>query len=255
MVDHCTVKLGRKAVKTDSRTLRLARYLSATLPGPHYARDWTKGIKSWGMMVNDRLGDCTIAACGHAVQIWSLNAGGEITVPDSAILRAYGVWDGYVDGDPSTDNGGIEIDVLNDWRQQTGGCFATTPLLGYASVNVANLKEVRQAIELFGGVYIGISLPITAQGQSIWDVVPDDGSGNSAPGSWGGHAVFVPAYNHFKSTFECITWGMLQTMTYAFWEKYVDESYALLGKNWLTAKGSPLGFNLAQLQTDLGLIR
>jgi len=32
-------------------------------------RDWTKGITEWGMMMNDTLGDCTIAGVGHAVQV------------------------------------------------------------------------------------------------------------------------------------------------------------------------------------------
>jgi hypothetical protein len=246
------MKLGRKAVKTDTRTLRLARYLTAELPRPHAARDWTKGITNFGMMGNDQLGDCTIAACGHAVQVWSANTTGETTIPDSDILKAYESWCGYVAGDPSTDNGGVELDVLTDWRQLTGGCFVNDPLLGYADANVANMPEVHSAIELFGGAYIGISLPLTAQNQSIWDVVADDGTGNTVPGSWGGHAVFVPKYD--RTTLTCITWGELMPMTYAFWTKYVDEAHVLLGQNWLTARGTPQGFNLAAMQTDLGLI-
>ena len=40
-------------------------------------------------------------------------------------------------------------------------------------------------------------------------------------------------------------------MTTAFWMEYCDEAHALLSKDWLDAKGSPAGFNLAQLQADL----
>ena len=54
-------KLGRKAIKTDSRTLALGRYLTPAVPPPPAAADWTKGIARWGMMLNDTLGDCTIA--------------------------------------------------------------------------------------------------------------------------------------------------------------------------------------------------
>ena len=68
-----TYRLGRKCVKTDSRTLRLAKY-TADLPTPPASSDWTKGITQWGMMLNDTLGDCTIAGLGHALQVWTVNA-------------------------------------------------------------------------------------------------------------------------------------------------------------------------------------
>jgi hypothetical protein len=44
-------------------------------------------------------------------------------------------------------------------------------------------------------------------------------------------------------------------MTVAFWKKYCDEAHTLLGQDWLTAKGSPGGFDQAQLRTDLGAIK
>jgi hypothetical protein len=44
-------------------------------------------------------------------------------------------------------------------------------------------------------------------------------------------------------------------MTVAFWKKYCDEAHTLLSQDWLTDKGSPDGFNQAQLQTDLGAIK
>ena len=74
MADHSQMKLGRKAVKTDTRTLRLAKYLTPVLPPPPPAADWTKGIASWGMMLNDKLGDCTIAGVAHAVKFFNMTA-------------------------------------------------------------------------------------------------------------------------------------------------------------------------------------
>jgi hypothetical protein len=44
-------------------------------------------------------------------------------------------------------------------------------------------------------------------------------------------------------------------MTTAFWRAYVDEAHALLSPDWLTAKGSPSGFDLDQLKSDLALIK
>ena len=246
-------RLGRKAIKTDSRTLKLARYTRALPPAPP-DRDWlhAKGsaeVTAWGMMLNDSLGDCTCAACGHAVQVWTLNADIEETVPDSAILGAYEQWCGYNPADPSTDQGGIELDVLTDWRKDG---LAGHPLTAFAAVNVADPEEVRQAINLFGGVYIGLGLPVTAQTQTSWSYVP--GTSDNQPGSWGGHAVFVPKYS--AAGFTCITWGQPMWMSNYFWRTYVDEAYALVSPAFMNRGGlTPSGFNMDQLLADLAAIR
>jgi hypothetical protein len=242
-------KLGRKAIKTDTRTLALGDYLTPSLPPPPAAADWTKGIVSWGMMLNNTLGDCTIAGVGHAIQVWTANTSGLITPPDPTIESYYEQWDGYVAGDPNTDHGGVELDVLTAWRKQG---FAGHALLAFADPRPDNLVEIHQSIALFGGVYIGLSLPLTAQTQDVWDVVSSGGAG-ARKGSWGGHCVFVPSYD--QNGFTCITWGQTKTMTLAFWKKYCDEAHTLLGQDWLTAKGSPDGFDQTQLQADLANIK
>jgi hypothetical protein len=83
-------------------------------------------------------------------------------------------------------------------------------------------------------------------------VVPGGGA-DAEKGSWGGHCVFVPKYDANGLT--CITWGELKTMTVAFWQAYCDEAHALLSKDWVTAKGAPAGFSLAQLEADLKAIK
>lgn len=109
MADHSKMKLGRKAIRTDSRTLALGDYLTPAIPPPPPTADWTKGIASWGMMLNDNLSDCTIAGCGHAVQVWTANTASMVTVPDATVEKYYEQWDGYVPSNPSTDRGGIEL--------------------------------------------------------------------------------------------------------------------------------------------------
>jgi len=248
MVDNSNRKLGRGAVQTDSRTLKLGKYLKTGLPPAPLSKDWTKGIESWGEMLNDIHSDCTIAAAGHAVQVWSANLGKEITVPDSVILSYYEKWDGFHPNDPKTDGGGVELNVLNNWKKSS---FNDHKLLAFADPETKNLEEIRQSIALFGGVYIGLNLPNTARSQAVWDVVPNGGD-DAQPGSWGGHAVFVPKYD--PNGFTGISWGRLMPMTLAFWNTYVDEAHTLLSQDWLDAKGSPSGFDLEQLKADLGLI-
>ena len=182
MVDHSRMKLGRKAVKSDSRTLKLSRYVKPTLPPAPPVVDWSKGLTEWGLMLNDKLGDCTIAGAAHAVQVWTMNTGSMVTVPDPVILNYYETWDGYQPGNPATDTGGVEMDVLKNWQKQG---FDKHRLLAYTEAAWTNLEEVRQAMHLFGGMYIGLNLPNTAKTQDIWDVVPNGGPESQA-GSWGG---------------------------------------------------------------------
>ena len=51
---------------------------------------------------------------------------------------------------------------------------------------------VQTAAWLFGGLYIGLQMPLSAQKQVIWDWTGSL-AGPARPGSWGGHAVDVVA--------------------------------------------------------------
>lgn len=254
MVDHSMMKLGKKEVKIDKRTLRLAPYLQ-NVPFPPASASYTLDKTDWGMFVNDQLGDCTIAGVGHADQVWGINLGRVMPMfTDAEIIKYYKDWDGYVIGDPSTDNGGVELDVLNSWRKNG---FYTNKLLAYGSVSPVNTLRLQQSIWLFGVLYIGVELPITAQTQDIWDIVQVS-DGSATLGSWGGHCVVICAYDGDGPT--CITWGKLKKMTWRFFEKYCSEAYALLSPDWINANPaalfalSPSGFNMTQLQKDLAQV-
>ena len=246
IIDHTKVKLGRLPVRRDKRTLKLAKYLQLAPPIP--ATDWSHGITDWGMMGNNFLGDCTCAAVAHAIQTWTANTAGEVTLPDTTVIQAYSDWCGYNPSNPSSDQGGVEVDVLSQWRSSG---LAGHSLLAYADPDPKNIVHVQQAIRLYGGVYIGIGLPRTAQNQDVWDVVgnplvdPD-----SQIYSWGGHAVFVIAYQNHGETLTCISWGKLITMTKAFWLAYCDESHCLFSRDWLAHFGGNAAL-ITALEADL----
>jgi hypothetical protein len=250
--DYTSVKLGKKAPRIDARTLKMAKYLAPDISPAPPALDYSRGLASWGMMANDSLGDCTIAAIGHAFQVVTLNTTGIVTLSDADIIKYYSWFCGYVPGDPSTDQGGVELDVLNNWRKWGVGGHA---MLAYAAPAPGNAEHIRKAVELFGFVYIGLGLPITAQSQvgGLWDVVGNPQTDpNSQPGSWGGHAVVVVAYD--AETLTVITWGALQKMTWAFWQAYVDESYALVLGYRVGVDPEPAGFTMSELIADLAVV-
>ena len=244
MPDRQNMRLGRKAVKTDSRTLRMARYLTPILPPPPDSVDWSKGLTAWGMLMNDTLGDCTIAGALHAIEGWGLNSGHPLTFTDQDALAYYERFDGYNPADPTTDTGGILLDVLNAWKKQ--GINGHT-VSAYASVDPRNITEVKQALALFGPLYTGLQFPNSAWGQTEWTVTDDTSID-------GGHCVVLIGYNQTGPV--AISWGALYQMTWEFFSAYFDELYAAISPDWFTAAGvDPAGLDLDQLSTDLMAIR
>ena len=200
------------------------------------------------MFLNDSLGDCTCAAAGHMIEAWETNAGRPFDTIDADILKAYEAVGEYTPGDESTDNGAVELDVLNYWRKVGIGGHV---IGAYASVRPSRPDRVRAAVHLFGGLYIGVALPVTAQQQAVWDLAGD--GPDAEPGSWGGHAVNVVGYDADGLT--VITWGQRKRMTWNFWNEYADEAYALISTDFLRGDGkTPDGFALAQLNADLAAI-
>lgn len=254
MADHKNMKLGKLPPKFDPNAKKLARYfLTDDIKVPLHI-DWGTKVHNWGMMANDELGDCTAAGAGHIEQVWTSNASSLITITDADVIKFYSETTGYIPGEPSTDQGGVEVDVLNYWK--TNGFGTSTgvhKLAGWVSVNPADLIQMKAGINWFGALYVGVALPLASQDQDVWDVHVHNLTGPWTPGSWGGHCVALVAYNAIGPI--CITWGQRKQITWAWWHAYGDEAYALLSTDWLNAQGeSPSDLNMTQLQADLAII-
>ena len=71
MIDR---KLGRLPTQHDARTLKLDRYLAPTTDIPAM-KNWGVVSGDWGMMRNDQIGDCTIAAAAHIILLGTAAGG------------------------------------------------------------------------------------------------------------------------------------------------------------------------------------
>ena len=209
-----------------------------------------------GLMGNDRLGDCTIAALGHAVQLWTENARGAMVTPTDAAVedayRAVSGWDGGV-GDP-TDAGAQEQDVLT-WATNTGLTLpdgSRTKLNAWVEIDPRIHSDVCEAVLECGLVYIGFSVPsdLPENAGSVWDM-------NVAGDPIGGHAVIVTGYsNPNNPVYDVISWGDRFTMTADFWYRHVDEVYGLFSPLWLKASGrTPWGLDAMTLEALMQAIR
>jgi hypothetical protein len=245
-------KLGKLAPKHNRRTPRFADYaLSGGLPTPPGVKEFASKVASWPMMKNDTIGDCTCAAAGHMIEQWTTYAGDPYTPSDEQVVAAYSAVSGFDPRTGDNDNGAALIDVLNLWRKTGIGGHT---ILAYAGLEPRNHTEIEDSLYLFGNVYIGLALPLSAQDQKVWSVPAEGPNGQGAPGSWGGHAVPIVGYDHRGLT--VVTWGALQRMTWYFLETYCDEAYAVLSQDWIETTNhlSPSNFDLASLRRDLALL-
>lgn len=251
-------KLGKKAPRIDHRTLKLRDYLvpNPILPAPPAEVSWVTAVTpAFPMDLNDSLGDCVIAAMAHMIQQWTFfatNGSGTVIPTNSQVLSAYEALGGYVPNDPSTDNGVVMLDALQYWK---GSGFAGHKILAYMAVDWTNLTEIFQAIQLFGNVFLGISLPITVQSSDDWTVA-DGGThtADGAPGSWGGHCVPIMAAS--PETLTVVTWGEKLKMSHNFLFDYAEEAYVVLSPDFFTKLGKTpgVGLDVNQLLADLAAL-
>lgn len=241
------MKLGRLPRDTTRPALTLENYLTGPgLPPAPLIVDRASKVSSWPMYSNDRIGDCTCAAAGHIIQGWTAYAGTESTVSNSAVLKGYEAVSGYNPVTGANDNGAQLQDVCKYW-EQTG--FAGHKLAGYAAFgDPTDLYLMRQVLNTFGTVYVGINCPESAQEQfgQVWEWEPN------SPIE-GGHAICLQqvvtdqiGINHF------VTWGALQKATNAFVEHYVEEAWCVVSQDWIGANGTTIeGLDLTQLLSDM----
>jgi hypothetical protein len=237
-------RFGKHPPKVDYRTLRLQSYLTAALPPPSPSYDVLSTVydnlsvkdptQLFPMDGNDTLGDCTIAALAHAETVYNGLVGKKQVLGEKSVVKIYMHLTGGID------SGLNELDVLNHWQSQsTGG----SKILAFVSIDVKNHTHIQQAIQMFGGVYLGFQVQANAveefNARRPWTPGPLTNEG---------HAVYAVGYDSTGIT--VLTWGNTQQATWAWWDECVDEAYAILPPQ---AKKTDFaaGFDFAQLQADL----
>jgi hypothetical protein len=221
--DHKVFKLGKAPAKRDKRNLKFAAVLKALpkLP-PKYDFDTAHPGIPTPMFANDNYGDCVIAGRAHqTLRFEDIEQGSVMMISDKDVLKEYMRETGGVD------SGLVVLDSLNAWRHRGWKVGKRGyKIRAFAEVNRGLRDEVRRAIFADVGVGIGVNLPKTAQAEmqsgQPWKTTTGPGS---APGSWGGHYVYVSGYTPTGPV--CVTWGRKQQMSWAWFDKYCDEAYAI----------------------------
>ena len=253
------MKFGRIGVKTDYRTLRLSEYITPSLEAPPSAFSSIERIAAavgdsdvtnlFPMDYNDTLGCCTIAGWAHMVTLFEGMVGRGLIPAADDVKRTYLALSG------GEDTGLFCLDVMK--YVQTNAVLGGDKTLGYVSINPKNHTHVKQAIKLFGGVYLGFQV----QGGAIPDFEarrPWDAAMNMTNE---GHCVAACAYDDNASGYAdkgglltVLTWGNIQQATWAWWDECVDEVYAILPAEASDSAFAP-GIDFATLNGDLIAVR
>jgi hypothetical protein len=238
-------RFGKQPRKSDYRTLRLKTYLGRALAPPPLACDVLEQLCArlghrdlatlFPMNGNDQYGDCTIVAAAHAVTIWNGLAGRPQVMSAEKAVKL------YLHLAKGIDAGLTALDVLDHWRKTA---INGERILAFASLDLHSREQVKQAIALFGGVYLGFAVPV--------DCIADFNARRPwTPGPrllGAGHAVFVTGYDDVGVT--VLTWGSTQKATWAWWDDCVDEAYAVVQGSAKKADFAP-GFDFDRLVADL----
>lgn len=242
------MRFGKHAPKRSLKTLSLSNYLNAgQVPCPQKWA-WERPI-DYGMLANDRLGDCVIAGAAHLEMNWRAvsNAGTPLVFSESDVIADYSAVGGYVPGDASTDNGCNMLDAMHYWLRKgfVGRPIAQT----FATLDVQNVDQIKAAIYLFGGVPIGFNVPQSMVDELNAGVDPTFSFVQGDKASGEGHCVLPVGYG--RSGVALISWGKVYRTSWDFWQAWVDEAYCVVSKDWLKASGvSPTGLDLDGMLAD-----
>lgn len=189
------------------------------------------------MADNDKLGDCVVAGHIHLSQAVAQENGGTYTYPGDAATQTE-----YFKLTGGQDTGLAETPFLQTAQK--------APVLGsqvdvFGSINHTNREEVKSSIYIFGGAYLGVTLPESAQNQfpGTWTVVP----GSPIEG---GHCIVAVGYD--AQFVYVVTWGKVIRCTWAWFEKYVDEAYAVVYTEEIQKNRGPLAtLDITKLRADI----
>jgi hypothetical protein len=254
--DPAVHRLGRKPFDPHGPHLFLSDYATemlATAPPVPAVRMWVERPVNWGYHLNDQLGDCVEAMFANAVMLWTDDStpggSGLVTPTDADVLHFYEVAGNYNPSDPTTDQG-TTIDAGLSYMHTTG--LAGVNIQANALIAPNQTGLVRRAINEFGGCASGVNLPLSARSQigGVWTTPPGGTTGDGAPGSWGGHAVWIVGYS--PQYVFAVTWNIIQKIDWTFWLNYFDEAVACLSRAWVQRNGrAPSGFNTNQMIADM----
>ena len=247
--------LGRKPADPAAlaRAPQLGNHMLASMPAPPVL-DRSKIAFTPDMDGNDTVGDCTAVALANCARAAACLAGFQIVIPKPKVIAFYSQSTGYNPKVPSTDQGGVEVDVLANQARHGFDIGEQTPLVGaWGTFDPGNQGLMRSCIANVGTCYIGVALSISDQNMKVWDTDAPASAGDPTPGSWGDHAPFIWDYEGTSDTdlVRIGTWGYWQKATWRWVRRRTQEAHGIAWRQMNKAGTDGLDYDRLLADSEL----
>ena len=192
------------------------------------------------LALNGTYGDCVVAGWVHLAQAVAQEIGDTYSYPGDPAVKAT-----YFNLTGGADTGLVESTFLQKASQAP---ILESQVEAFAPIDHTDLAEVKSTIYTFGGVFLGVDLPQSAEHQfpGNWTVVP------GSP-IIGGHCVIGIGYD--EEGIYLVTWGAIIHATWAWFSTYCDEAYAVLTSDQVAKGHGPLKqLDIARLKADIAAL-
>lgn len=235
-------KLGRK--KPSNKPAILFKNILKAVPNHPLLEDYLSQLSNWQVLGNDQYGDCVAVTWSNSRRFFSALLGEKEEYPN--LQQVINIYKTQNPNFPQDDNG-MDIQTLLEYLIAYGGADGVKPI-AFAKVDYSNLNEVKAALAIFGGIFLGVNV----QNENIddfnnnipWDYHP---SGTNA----GGHAILAGGYlGNSVNDIRFITWGKETGFTDAFWNNLAEEAWVVIWPENLGSKQFIDGIDLQALESD-----
>ena len=250
-------KYGRRPPK-NAPALRLASFLSSAVPAHPRSEDYLAKLADWQMLGNDVAGDCNAVTWANLRRLVTATLSTEYYPTQAQVWQFYQTQNpGFDPNGTSSTNGpgskedqGMDVQTGLEYLHSTGGPDGVK-VVAFAKVDPTNLNEVRAALAIFGGLWLGILVLDANQQQFAAGHAWTDVAGSPIDG---GHAILGGGYTTADVKF--ITWAKETKFAKSFWngvvqgQPLVQEAWVVIWPEHLGTKAFQQGVDQAALAAD-----
>ena len=251
-------KYGRRPAK-NAPALKFRSFLASTVPAYPPQEDYLAKLSGWQMLGNDVAGDCNAVTWANMRRLVTATLTTENYPSQAQVWQFYQTQNpGFdpngpseTDGPGSQDDQGMDIQTGLEYLHVNGGPDGVKAV-AFAKVDHTNLNEVKAALAIFGGLWLGIQV-LAANQKEFGEGLPWTDVAHSPID--GGHAILGGGYDTTGDV-KFITWAQETEFAGSFWDgvvhgtPLVQEAWVVIWPENLGTTAFEQGVDQAQLAAD-----
>jgi hypothetical protein len=248
---------GRRPPK-NAPALKFKSMLASTAPAYPPQEDYLGKLSGWQMLGNDAAGDCNAVTWANMRRLVTATLTTENYPSQEEVWQFYQTQNPGFDpagtkdtnGPGSGDDQGMDIQTGLEYLHKNGGPDGVQAV-AFAKVDHTDVDEVKAALAIFGGLWLGIVVLRANQEEFKKGQAWTDVTGSPVDG---GHAILGGGYN--TSDIKFITWAQETEFAKSFWDgtvqaqPLVEEAWVVIWPEHLGTAAFEQGVDQAQLATD-----